>query len=141
MRGQLQLRRLRVPGQLGERHEVVEPEHAEAGGPLEQQVEEVGRGERVVERAVGRAVVEAEPARQRAEAAVGDLVAHEPAGERRRVDDGRGDRRSAVALERRAQEREVESDVVADEHGVADEVDERAEHGADVRGAGRPAHR
>ena len=28
---------------------------------------------------------------------------------------------------------EVEADVVADEHGVADEVDERAEHGADVR--------
>ena len=130
-----------MPGQLGERHEVVESEHAEAGGALEQQVEEVGGGERVVERPVGRAVVESEPAGERAEAAVGHLVAHEPAGERGRVDHGRRDRRSAVAFERRPQEREVEPDVVADEHRVADEVDERAEHGARCAGPGRPARR
>ena len=139
VRGQLQLRRLRVPGQLGECHEIVEPEHAEPGGALEEEVEEIGRGERVVERPVGRAVVEAEPARQRAETAVGHLVAHEPAGERRGVDHGRCDRRPAVALECGPQEREVEPDVVADEHGVAEEVDERAEHGVDVRGGGDQA--
>ena len=124
VRGELQLARLRVPRQLGERHEVVESEHAEAGGTLEQQVEEVGRGERVVEGPVGRTVVETEPAGKRSEAAVGNLVTHEPAGECRRVDHGGGDRRSAVAFEGRAQEREVEADVVADEHCVADEVDE-----------------
>ena len=71
---------------------------------------------------------------QRAESAVGHVVAQEPAGERRGVDDGRADRRPAVALERGPQEREVEADVVGDEDAVADEVDERAEHGTDARG-------
>ena len=49
-----------MPRQLGERDEVVEPEHAEPGGSLEQQVEQVGRREGVIERTMGRRVVESE---------------------------------------------------------------------------------
>ena len=58
--GEAELGRLRVRGDAGQREQVVEPEHAEGGGPLEQEVEQVGGGERVVERAVRRLVREAE---------------------------------------------------------------------------------
>ena len=68
----------------GQREQVVEGEHAERRGPLEQQVEQVGGGEGVVEGAVAGAVVEAEAVGQRAELAVGDLVADQAAGQRRR---------------------------------------------------------
>ena len=70
----------------GEREQVVEAEHAVGSGPLEQQVQQVGGGERVVEGAVGRLVREPEATRERAEPAVRHLVAHEPAGQRARVD-------------------------------------------------------
>ena len=62
------------------------PVTPEAGGPLEQHVQQVGGGERVVEGPVAGLVVEAQVRRERAELAVGDLVAHEPAGEGERVD-------------------------------------------------------
>ena len=111
---------LRVPGHRGQRREVVEAEHAEPGGPLDEQVQQVGRGQGVVERAVGRAVVEAEPRRQRAEPAVGHLVAHQAAGQGDGVDVHRVEARVAGALERRTQERHVEADVVADDDGAAE---------------------
>ena len=68
VRRQLELGRLRVAGHRRQRREVVEAEHAEPGRPLDQQVQQVGRGQGVVEGAVGRAVVEPEPRRQRARA-------------------------------------------------------------------------
>ena len=74
---------------------------------------------------MGRLVVEPEPVGERAEPAVGHLVAHEPAGERDRVDDGWAIRRPPVALEGGAEEGEVEDDVVADDHRVADELEQR----------------
>jgi hypothetical protein len=43
---------LRVTGELGQHHEVVESHDAQAGGPFDQHVQEVGRGEGVVEGAV-----------------------------------------------------------------------------------------
>ena len=59
--GHLELGRLWVAGELGERHEIVEAEHPEARRPLDEQVEEVGSGERVVERPMARPVIQPEP--------------------------------------------------------------------------------
>ena len=59
----------------GEADQVVEAQHAEPGGTLEQEVQEVGGGQRVVEGAVRWPVVEAEARCQCAETAVGHLVA------------------------------------------------------------------
>ena len=56
---------------------------------------------------------------ERAEPAVGHLVAHESSGEGDGVDAHRVVAGVAGTLERGAQERQVEADVVADEHGVA----------------------
>ena len=84
--GHLELRGLGVAGKLGERDEVVEAEHAEARRPLDEQVEQVGGRERVVECSVARLVVETESRGERAEAAVGDLVANEATRQRDRVD-------------------------------------------------------
>ncbi len=124
VRRQLELGRLGVTGERAQGDEVVEAEHAEPRRPLDEEVQEVGGGEGVVERAVGRAVVEAQARRQGAQPAVRHLVAHEPAGEGGRVDPRRGDRRVALALECRPQEGEVEADVVADDHPVAQELEE-----------------
>ena len=49
------------PASLDEHHQVVEADDAEAGRAFDQQVQQVGGGERVVERAVTRPVVETEP--------------------------------------------------------------------------------
>ena len=81
--GERELRGLGVAGDGRQREEVVEAGDAEAGRPLEQEVEQVAGGQRVVERPVAGSVVEAEVRRQRAELAVRHLVAHQSAGERR----------------------------------------------------------
>ena len=49
-------------------------------------MEEIGRGHRVVEGPMGRPVGESQMLGQRAQPAVGHLVAHQPAGETARVD-------------------------------------------------------
>ncbi len=115
--------------------EIVEPEHAEPGGTLDQQVEQIGGGERVVERTMARPMVESEPRRQRAELAVGHFVAHQPSGECDGVDDGACQRLAVGAMTRRTQEADVEADVVADDHRVADEVDQASPRHRSMRGA------
>ena len=57
----LELRRLRVARQLGEGEEIVEAEHAEPGRPLDEEVEQIGGGEGVVEGPMTRLVIEPEP--------------------------------------------------------------------------------
>src|SRR5438445_566009 len=54
--GEAKLGHLRVRGQRRQRQEVVEAEDAQGPGPLEQSVEQVSRGEGVVESAMARAV-------------------------------------------------------------------------------------
>ena len=70
---------------------------------------------------------------QRAQAAVRHLVAHQPAGEGDGVDAHRVEAGVAGALERVAQERHVEADVVADEDRAAQELEQRRQHGLDAR--------
>ena len=74
------------PPMRGQGEEVVEAGDAEGRGPLEQQVEQVGGGQGVVEGAVGRPVVEPEPVGEGAEPAVGHLVADEAPGQGAGVD-------------------------------------------------------
>ncbi len=98
--GERQLRDLGVPRQLGQGEEVVEPGDAEPAGPFEQDVQQIGRGQGVVEGPMVGPVVEAQPGGERAETAVGHLVAHEPAGQSARVDPRIGEPRTARPLER-----------------------------------------
>ena len=62
--GQAELGGLGVAGQPGQDEQVVEAEHAPGRRPLEQQVQQVGGGQRVLQRPVGRAVVEPEALRR-----------------------------------------------------------------------------
>ena len=139
--GHRQLGGLRVPGQLGERHEVVEPEHPQPGGALDEVVQQVGRCERVVECPVGRLVVEPQAIGERREAAVGHVVAQQPAGEGGGVDDGRAVVGALVAGERGAQETEVERRVVGDEHATPEEVEQACRARSRCAARGRRPHR
>ena len=122
---------------LREREQVVEAEHAEAAGPLEQDVEQVAGGERVVERPVGGLVGEAEAAGERAEPAVRHLVAHQPAGERAGVDPWVRQAAAGPAA-RRAPRGTPRSkrDVVADDDRVAARTRANAGSTGSMRGAG-----
>ena len=133
VRGHLELGGLRMPGEFREHHEVVEADDAEAGRTFDQEMEQVGGGERIVERAMTGPMVETEARRQRAEFAVGHLVTHEASGERDGVDDRAGQRWPLGSLARSAQEPDIEADVVADDHGVADEVDQGPQDAFDAR--------
>ena len=115
--------------------EVVEAQHAEPGSALEQEVQQVGRCERIVEGAVRRPVVETKSRSQGAEAAIGHLVADQPPGQRQGVDDWVDDLGIAAASECGVDERHVEPDVVTDHDGVAEELDHRRE--VPPRSAGR----
>ncbi len=136
VRRQLELGSLRVPGHRGERREVVEPEHAEPGRPFDEQVQQIGGGEGVVERPVRGAMIEAEARRQRAEPAVGHLVTHEAPGEGDGVDPHGVVTRVPGPLEGGAQEGDVEADVVPDQHGVARELEQRRQDRLDPRRRG-----
>ena len=127
---------LRMPGELGEHDEIVDTHDPEPRRPLDQQVEQVGGRECVVEGAMRGLVVEPEAIGERAEPAVGDLVAEQSPGERGGVDHGRAVVEPLIAGECGAHEREIERGVVGDEHRIAEEVDEAAEHALDAGGGG-----
>jgi hypothetical protein len=108
-----------------EGEQVVEGEHAEAPGPLEQAVQELARGQGVVEGPVGGLVPDAEMPGQGGQLAVGDLVAHQAASQPACVDDGIAELGPALVTGGGVQEGQVEAHVVADDHGVvADELEQ-----------------
>ena len=113
--------------------EVAEARHAEPGGSFEQEVEQFGGGHRIVEGAVSGSSGEAEMVGKGAEPTVRHLVAHQPPGEPEGVDDGVGEGLAPAPAQGCVQESEVEADVVADDHGVADELLQRGEDGVDAR--------
>ena len=137
--------RARQPGGEGElrgrgmrahrrqRQEVVEAEHPVARGALEQRVQHLGGRGRVGVGAVRRLDARAEVLRQCVQSQVRDLVAHEPARERERVDTAVREPRVAVRDERGVEERAVETDVVPDDHRVARELEERRQDLGDER--------
>ena len=131
--GEAELGGLRMAGHRGKGHEVVETGDSQAAGSLDEQVQQVAGGEHIVEGAVCGSVFEVEAFGERAQLAVGDLVAHEAAGEGHGVDRSVGQARSIVSFERGLHEAEVEAHVVPDHHGIADELEQRREHVLDAR--------
>ena len=100
-------------------------------------MEQVGRGQHVVERPVRRAVGEREHVGEGGEAQVGCVVAQHPAGEGEGVDHAGPDRGPLAGVEGRVEEGDVEPHVVADEDGAVGELGEGGEHRR--RWAGCPA--
>ena len=118
--------------------QVVEAEHPERRRPLQQDVQEVGGGQRVVEGAVGGPVVEPEPAGQRAEPAVAAprrAAGGGPARTCRRSGGRAGASRSRSSAALR--NADVEADVVADQDAPPTNSTNGGQHGLD---AGRRRH-
>ena len=128
---EVQLVRLRMTVEGGELEEVVEAEHTEPGGAFQEEVEQIGSGTHVVEGPVRRLVAEPEVSREGAELAVRDLGTHEPAGEAAGIDELIRQLRIRPGGERGVQEPEVEADVVAHDHGIADELEQRRQYPVD----------
>jgi hypothetical protein len=127
-----QLGRPPMPGQRGQRLQVVERGGPERPRPLDEEVEQLDRGRRVLERPVAGHIREPEPGGERAEPTVVGLVAQQGAGEVHRVDDGRRiEQRPVGPGERGVEETHVERDVVTRDHRVARELDQRRQHGVD----------
>jgi hypothetical protein len=116
-----------------QREQVVEAEHAERGGPLEQRVQHFGRRGRVGVGAMHRLDRGAEVARERVQPKVRNLVAHESTRERNGVDAAIGQPRVSVREQRNVEEAAVEADVVADDHRVTRELEKRRQHLVDAR--------
>ncbi len=90
---------------------------------------------RASQRPVRRLVGEPHPVGQGAELAVWDLVAHQPASQGAGVDPAVGQRCPPRVGQRRLQEPQVEPDVVAHDHGRAQELEERRQDRLDPRRA------
>ena len=132
-RGEAQLARRRVGADGRERQQIVESEHAEGAGPLEQRVQDLGGGRRVGERAVARRHRHAEVPGEGSELEVGHLVAHQSAREPDRVDATLGQLGVAVRGQGGIEERDVEPDVVTDDDRPADELEQGRQDLVDAR--------
>ena len=124
----------RVRAHCGQREKIVEPEHPERGRPLEKSMEQLGGGRGVGVRVVHRFDRGAEVARERAQLEVRYFVADEAASQCDGVDAAMGEPRIAVGDERGIEEPAVEADVVAHDHRVVRELEERRQHLGDPRG-------
>ena len=121
--GQVQLRGLGVPVDRRKFKQIVEAEDPETRRPLQQEMQQVGRRSYVVESAVGRLVSEPEMCREGAKSAIGYFGPHESTGESARVDDPVGESGVVVCCQRTVEKAQVETYVVPDNHGVANEVE------------------
>ena len=116
----------------GSCEQVVEHGDAQARGPLEQRVQQVGRGQHVVERAVGGPVGEAEARRPACRAGGRGTSSPSRRRARARVSTVRAPTVArSVADQGGVEERHVEAQVVADQHGAADELEQRRQDGLD----------
>ena len=127
-----------MAGQPRQVEEIVERRHAQTRGPFEQDVEQVGGGQDVVEGAVARPMGEAERVGQGGKPQVGGVLTDQTPGHRHRVDRPGADGRARGGDEGGVEERHVEAQVVAHEHGPRRELGERREHGLD--GGCAPQH-
>ena len=67
------------------------------------------------------------------EFAVGNFIANESSSKRDRIDGTIGQLRPLVAFKSGLHKRQIESDVVSDDHGIADELKQRRQHRFDAR--------
>ena len=106
---------------------IVEAEDPETRRPLQQQMKQVGRSSHVVESAVGRLMGEPEMCREGAKSAIGDFGPHESTGKSARIDDPVRERGVMVCRECSVEKAQIETYVVPDYHGIADEVEESSQ--------------
>ena len=114
-RGESELARRRVGADGREGQQIVEAQHTEGAGPLEQRVQHLGGGRGVGKGAVARRHRHPEVPGEGPELEVGHLVAHQPARQADRVDAALGQLGVAVCGQRGIEERDVEPDVVTDD--------------------------
>jgi hypothetical protein len=108
--------------------------HTLIADPLDQPVQHVDGGARVVERPVRRCGCRGEQSRQRGQSHARGLVAGEhPAGQPDRAQHRRPWPGDLGAFGGRAQEADVEAGVVGDEHRAAGELQKRGQHRIDSR--------
>jgi hypothetical protein len=98
-------------------------------------VEEVTGRERIVERAVARAVGQPQAGREGAELAVGYLTPQQPSGEGHGVEHLVRELVAVVAHERRIDEADVETRVVCHHHRITDELEQRGQQLGNCRRA------
>ena len=113
--------------------EVAEREDPEPGTEVEEPVEDLGAGHRIVERPVDRLDPRAEVLRERLETDVGDVGPHDTPRELGGTHRWPLEHRILQPLEVHVQEREVEPRVVSDEDRASGELEERGEDGFDRR--------
>ena len=113
--------------------EVAEREDPEPGTEVEEPVEDLGAGHRIVERPVDRLDPGAEVLRERLETDVGDVGPHDTPRELGGTHRWPLEHRILQPLEVHVQEREVEPRVVRDEDRASSELEERGEDGFDRR--------
>lgn len=119
--------------EFGQGHEVVESENAESGRAFDQQVQQISGGQDIVEGSVTGLVGEAKMRRQRAEFAIGDLVADQTSGQWNGVDDFVVERFALIPDERGVEKPHIETRVVGDDDRVADELRQGAQKRFDTR--------
>jgi hypothetical protein len=124
-----------MAGDVRQLDEILQRLDAEPCCPLDQHVEQVGRGQRVGQGPVSRAARQAEVAGQGRQPAVGHLVAQQATGERHRVDLDEPDAGPLGGGQGGRKERDVEAHVVADQHRAPDELLERRQHPSEPRRA------
>jgi len=108
--------------------QVVEPQHPQVAGALQQDVQQVTGGEGVGQSPVRRPVRQPQPLRQRSQLAVRHLVADQPPGQGAGVDPPVGQGGAPRQGQRRLQEPQVEPDVVPDNDRGPDELEERRQY-------------
>ena len=96
-------------------------------------MQQVGGGQGIIERPVRRLVGEAQHPGEGAQLAVGHVAAHQTTCQRQRVDASVGQRLTTGGGQCGVEEAAVEAQVVADEHRVAKELQERRQHRLDAR--------
>lgn len=130
--GELKLGDLRVIAELGQGDEIVEAHHTQGGGAANEQMEQVGGGEGIVEGAVAGLVIEPEAGCEGAQLDVGNLVPHQAASERASIDGTIREPGIASPLQCQVEVAEVVAHVVAYQHGAGRELDQGWQHRLDT---------
>jgi hypothetical protein len=114
--------------------QVTQGQDAEAGGPFEQAMEDLGGGPGVVESTVGRLGAGTEKSGQGGQPVISHLAGQERPGQGQCVDPGVTQLRTARGGQVGVEEERVEAEVVADEHRVAHELEQGGQDLLDGRG-------
>jgi hypothetical protein len=133
MVGELEFVGLWVSIDRRELQEIIKTQDAETGGALQQEVEQVGCRPDVGESSVGWLVRECEMMRKSAEFAIRHFFSNQPSSEAARINHPVGEWWPAVENECSVEETQIETDVVANDHTIANKLPQRLQHELDSR--------